>query len=80
VHLARQLQLVAGRSFSVAVRLTTPGSRYPIPLEERLKGYSAAATAAPGQSYVSSNGLKWIDITTLAGQRETNVCLKAFAS
>ena len=79
VRLARQLQLVAGRLFSVAVRLTTPGSRYPIPLEERLKGYSAAATAASGQSYVSSNGLTWIDVTTLAGQRETNVCLKAFA-
>ena len=80
VRLARQLQLVAGRLFSVAVRLTTPGSHYPIPLEERLKGYSNAATAAPGQSYLSSNGRKWIDITTLAGQRQTNVCLKAFAS
>ena len=80
VRLTEPLGLVAGRMFSVAVRLTTPGSRYPIPLEERLKGYSDAASAAPGQSYVSSNGASWTDVTTLSGQRETNVCLKAFAS
>jgi C1A family cysteine protease len=80
VRLATQLSLVAGRFFSVAVKLTTPGSHYPIPLEERIKGYSDAATAAAGQSYVSSNGLTWTDVTRAAGQRETNVCLKAFAS
>ena len=80
VRLTEPLSLLAGHFFSVAVRLVTPGSRYPIPLEERLKGYSDAATAAAGQSYVSSNGVSWTDITTLSGQRETNVCLKAFAS
>lgn len=80
VRLTKRLALIAGRFFSVAVKLTTPGSRYPIPLEERLRGYSEAASAAPGESYLSSNGISWTDITTLAGQRETNVCLKAFAS
>jgi len=80
VRLSKQLSLVAGRFFTVAVKLTTPGSHYPIPLEERINGYSDAACAAAGQSYVSSEGLTWTDITTLAGQRETNVCLKAFAS
>ncbi len=80
VHLTKPLGLLAGHFFSVAVRLVTPGSRYPIPLEERLKGYSDAASAARGQSYVSSNGTSWTDITTISGQRQTNVCLKAFAS
>ena len=80
VRLTKPLGLLAGHFFSVAVRLVTPGSHYPIPLEERLKGYSDGATAAAGQSYVSSNGVSWTDITTLSGQGETNVCLKAFAS
>ena len=79
VRLARQTRLVTGRFFSVAVRLTTPGSHYPIPLEEHIKHYSDAASAAPGQSYVSANGVAWRDVTTITGQRETNVCLKAFA-
>ncbi len=79
VPLASQTRLVAGRFFSVAVRLTTPGSRYPIPLEEHIKGYSDASSSAPGQSYVSANGITWTDITTISGQRETSVCLKAFA-
>jgi hypothetical protein len=80
VRLAAPLGLLAGHFFSVAVRLVTPGSHYPIPVEERVKGYSDAATAAAGQSYVSGNGTSWTDVTTLTGQRETNVCLKAFAS
>jgi C1A family cysteine protease len=78
VQLLTPLQLVAGRPFAVAVKLTTPGSRYPIPLEERISGYSDAASAAPGQSFISSNGVTWTDLTTVAGQRESNVCLKAF--
>lgn len=80
VRLTKPLGLLAGRFFSVSVRLITPGSHYPIPLEERIEGYSDAAVAAAGQSYVSSNGADWTDVTTLAGQHETNVCLKAFAS
>jgi RNA polymerase sigma factor (sigma-70 family) len=80
VRLSRQLSLVAGQFFCVAVKLTTPSSLYPIPLEERIAGYSAAAAAAPGQSYVSSDGITWTDLTTIAGQQESNVCLKAFAS
>ena len=42
-----------------------------------ISGYSDAATANPGQSYVSSDGTSWTDITSIWSN--TNVCIKAIA-
>jgi hypothetical protein len=69
--------LTSGVAFVVAVKLTTPGLNYPLALEYPLAGYSSAATASPGQSYVSSNGTTWTDLTTL--RANYNVCIKAYA-
>ena len=74
--------LSAGAKFVVAVKLTTPGYDYPIPAEYPITdfyGYTAAASASPGQSYVSADGSTWTDLTTMSGYANTNVCLKAFA-
>ncbi len=81
VSLDASPSLTAGAGFVVAVKLTTPGFDYPIPAEYPITdyyGYSAAATASPGQSYVSSDGSTWTDVTKMAGYANTNVCLKAF--
>ena len=68
----------SGRRFSVVVRLTTPDYNYPIPIEQPLTGYSSAASARRGESYISSNGSVWSDLTdSYAG---SNVCLKAYAT
>ena len=63
----------------VAVKTTSPGSSYPIAVEYAVSNYSDAATAASGQSYVSSTGTGWSDITTVYSST-ANVCLKAFAT
>lgn len=65
-----------GQRFSVVVKLTTPDYKYPVPLEQPISNYSSAATASPGQSYISSNGVSWTDLTSVFPN--SNVCLKAF--
>jgi C1A family cysteine protease len=66
----------AGQRFSVVVELDTPGTRFPIAIESPIRGYSGRATAQSGQSYVSSDGSEWTDLTKL--YTGSNVCLKVF--
>lgn len=70
--------VVPGAKFSVVVKLTTPNYTYPIPLEWDLPGYSSAANAYKGQSYVSPDGKTWDDLTLISPFERSNVCLKAF--
>lgn len=70
--------LTSGEKFSIVVKLTTPGFNYPVPVEEPIPGYSSQATANPGESYMSSSGSSWTDMTSMSGCAECNVCLKAF--
>ena len=76
IPLDSPILLTPGQKFSVVVKLSTPGYNYPIPLEYPYSGYSSAATANAGESYVSQDGNSWNDITGYYGN--TNVCLKAF--
>lgn len=64
-----------GQLFSVVIKLTTPGYGWPIPMERPVSNYSSTATASAGQSYYSSNGTGWTDLT--ASYANTNVALKA---
>lgn len=76
VRLASALDLEPGEPFVVAVHLRTPGYAHPVPVEAPVQGY-AAATARAGQSFVSVDGERWVDITTQVAHAD--VCLKAFA-
>ncbi|HOO65161.1 MAG TPA: lectin like domain-containing protein, partial [Synergistaceae bacterium] len=78
IELHEEVPLTPGTKFAVAVKLTTPGYNYPIPMESVVLDSSEKATANPGESYVSTNGTVWEDFTTKAGQQESNVALKAF--
>lgn len=78
ITLNSPVPITAGQKFSVVVKHNTPGYGYPIPLERPYSGYASKATAGPGQSYISSTGASWSDITS--SYANTNVCLKAFAS
>ena len=64
-------QLTAGTQFRVAVKLTTPGYHYPIPVETSIAGYSSAATTS-GESFTSADGRTWDNLT------DADACLKAF--
>jgi C1A family cysteine protease len=72
--------VLQGDGFGVVIKFTTDDYGYPIPLEAPFTGYSSAATANPGESYVSGNGSSWTDATSVGGCSECNVCIKAFAS
>lgn len=71
--------VTAGERFSVVVKVTNPAYIYPIPLEAPISSYSSQASAIAGQSFMSSNGTSWSDVTT-ATSANTNACVKAFAS
>ena len=80
ISLNPSVPLISGQKFSVVVKLTTPGFNYPVPVEEPIANYSSQATANPGESYVSSDGSIWSDLTSFSWCAECNVCLKAFTS
>jgi hypothetical protein len=77
VPLTAPVPVTSGQKFSVVVKLTTPGYNYPIPIEYPISNYSTNVTASPGQSFISSAGTSWTDITT--SYSTTNVCVKAYA-
>lgn len=64
--------------FSVVVKFITPDDIFPLPIEYALDGYSSAATASAGESYMSENGTTWEEAKD--GSLYFNVCIKAFGS
>jgi PKD repeat protein len=72
------VQLKTGQKFSVVLKLTTPNYGYPIAVEYPLPGYGSKAKANSGESYISSDGNSWTDITTALSN--TNICIKAFTA
>jgi hypothetical protein len=80
VQLSTPVVLASGSSFVVAVCQVTPAYGYPVPVEAPIPGYDSGATASPGQSFVSSDGTTWTDLTAIPGYATSNVCLKAYTS
>jgi C1A family cysteine protease len=78
VTLSSPVSITSGQNFSVVVKLMNSSYTYPIPIEYPFNGYSSAATASAGQSYVSSDGTTWYDLTSY--YPNTNVCVKAFTA
>jgi C1A family cysteine protease len=70
--------LKPGQKFSVVLKLINPEYPYPIAVEMPISGYSSQAIANASESFVSSDGNIWTDITTEPGYSNTNVCIKAF--
>lgn len=71
-------KIKANNKFSVIVKLSTDSTRYPLGIEKPIRGYSSRARAGYGESYVSSNGYDWDDLSAI--QYGTNACVKAFTS
>jgi C1A family cysteine protease/PKD repeat protein len=78
VTLTTPVALTSGHKFSIVVRLQSPGYNYPVPMESPISGYSSGATSSAGQSYISSAGTTWTDLTTYYTNR--NVCVKGFTT
>ncbi|MHC4125515.1 MAG: lectin like domain-containing protein [Planctomycetota bacterium] len=75
ISLPSVINLTNADDFSVVVKFTTTGYGYPIPVEDIYPGYSSAATANPGESYESSSGSTFNDVTDTFPN--ANVCIKA---
>ena len=76
IALPTPVTVQAGEKFSVVVKVQTPNYNYPITIEKPTGGYSSQATGSAGQSYVSSTGTTWANLT--ANIPNANVCLKAY--
>jgi C1A family cysteine protease len=76
VPLDTPVSLSSGQNFSVVIRFNTETYGYPLAIEAAQAGYSSGATTSAGESYYSSSGSSWSDIS-LQGY---NACIKAFAS
>jgi hypothetical protein len=77
--------LDAGMYFAVAVRVRTPGYLFPIPVEMKIGNlnYYLNASANPGESFLSSDGVEWEYAMASYGDVEesfVNVCVKAFTT
>ncbi|MGB2964902.1 MAG: lectin like domain-containing protein, partial [Anaerolineales bacterium] len=64
--------------FSTVIRFENSSYPYPIAIEYPYSYYSSNATANPGESFISSDGIIWDDITI--SYPNTNVCIKAFSN
>lgn len=76
IKLDKVVPLKKGELFSVAIRYNTPSYDYPLPIECIVNNYSSAAQANPGESFISSDGVSWGDLTTRVPN--ANACIKAF--
>jgi len=76
VTLTTPVAVTTAADFVVAVRLTTPGTRTPIPVEYPTR--LLAPRPAVGRSFISRDGVAWRDLRTKPGFGSSDVCLKAF--
>ena len=76
VPLSTPVPVTTGADFVVAVRLRSPGSLTPIPVEHPTGLLSPRPAVA--RSFISRDGVTWKDLRTRAGFGSSDVCLKAF--
>ena len=76
VQLDRPVSISKNDGFGVVVKFNTPNYDYPIPVEMPLDFYAPFATANAGESYISLDGVDFVDATDYF--TNTNVCIKAF--
>ncbi|MBI5591362.1 MAG: peptidase C1 [Deltaproteobacteria bacterium] len=77
IPLNQPVSMTSGTLFSVVVKFVTPGYNYPVPIEKPMANYSSNASYNPGESFFSSNGQSWNEISN--STYKSNVCIKAFA-
>lgn len=61
INLTSPVSVSAGEKYTIAVKLTTPGYNYPIPIEYKVTG-TCEPPIQTGVSYMSLDGTSWTDI------------------
>lgn len=77
IAVSMPVPLFEGDDFAITVKFSTPGYGFPIPLEKPVAGYCSAASANPGESFISYDGVNFYDLTDY--QADANVCIKGLA-
>lgn len=77
VKLDEPVPLQTGERFSVVIRFENPAYKFPVAVEKPITDYSHKATANPGESFISSDGEAWRDLSDF--HPGSNVCIKAFS-
>jgi len=67
-----------GDDFGIVIKFTTPYYNYPVPYEYAWPEYCSAASANPGESYYSNNGITFTDLTTW--KPTANCCIRGLTS
>lgn len=76
IKLKTPINLKAGTRFAVVVKLDTPNETSYVYCEYPVEGYSSNARANADESYYSSEGNSWYDLTDDVDN--ANFCIKAF--
>ena len=76
VPLSKSVAVSKGQRFAVVLKLATPGYNYPLAFEYAYAGFSSAATANAGETFLSGNGTSWSDFTDVHGT--ASFCCKAY--
>ena len=67
--------LEAGETFTVLLRLHTPGEAYPLAVEYRADEVTAQAVIGDGEGYISGDGSRWESAEDTYG---CDICLKVY--
>ena len=75
-----QIKVKKGERFAIVAYMDSSASnyKYPMPIEMPIADYASKAKAQEGQSYVSSQGEKWTDLTKEV--KNANACIKAIGT
>lgn len=75
VDLDTPVQLTNGQKFSIVIFFNNESYVYPLAVEAPYAGYSSAASANSGESFISNSGTSWSDC---GASSDRNVCIKAY--
>lgn len=75
IDLPSPVPVAALEKFAVAIRLTSPATQYPLPVEQSESGY-CTATSRAGESWYSRDGANWRDLRHF--NETANFCVKAY--
>lgn len=75
-----QIKVKKGERFAIVAYMDSSAAnyKYPMPIEMPIADYASKAKAQEGQSYVSSQGDKWTDLTKEV--KNANACIKAIGT
>jgi len=77
VKFNQEIAVEPGERYAIVLYIITPNSVHPMAIEYAADEETKHVILDDGESYISSNGNKWVSIDTV---EEANLCIKAFSN